>query len=273
MRLFVYREGDSFLHRLNPLTKLVFASLVMLLLTVIVDPITPFMVALALLIATSTLGRVPVRALVRTLGPFAAIALGILWTTALFYVASPTDLARPVIVLGPIVLTDQGLAYGFTIMFRILGVFAASLLFALTTDPTDLVVALIQQLHLSHRFGYGALAAYRFVPLFDTELSTIRAAHRIRGVGDRGGPLAQYRRFVGYMVPLLAGGVRKAERVALAMDARGFDAYPTRTYYRRAHFSREDVLFSVGATAAVVTLLVILKDLGWLGVLIPPFIH
>jgi energy-coupling factor transport system permease protein len=167
---------------------------------------------------------------------------------------------------------DLGVAYALTIFFRLLGFLTASLLFVLTTDPTDLMQALMQIARLNDRFGYGTLAAYHFVPQFDTELATIRAAHRIRGVADGGGPVQAVHRYVGYMIPLLAGAVRKAERVALAMDARGFGAYPDRTYYRASRFSRADLGFGVGSALVCAGLLLGLNAIGWLGRLIPPFL-
>jgi len=272
VRIFLYYEGDSFLHRLNPLTKLFFALAVLLVLTVIVDPITPLVVAAVTILTIWGLGGIRAPSLGRALAPFALVAMGVLWTTTLFYVATPGDHLRTLLAFGPIAFTDEGVAYGLAIAFRILGVFAASLLFVLTTDPTDFVQAVVQILGVSHRFGYGALAAYRFVPLFDSELATIRAAHRVRGAGGGGGPLAWSRRLVGYTVPLLAGGVRKAERVALAMDARGFGAYPTRTYYRRSCLGRNDLAFAAGALGVLLLILGSLSRLGWLGQLIPPFL-
>lgn len=271
MRVFLYYEHDSFLHRLNPLTKLVFAMLIILGLTSIVDPITPLVAAALTLLAIWLLGRVRLTELARTLLPFGVLSLGLIWTTTLFYVADPGSHARAIWALGPLVVTDQGIAYGLTIFFRLQGFFAASLLFVLTTDPTDFVQAVIQCLRVSYRFGYGAHAAYRFVPLFDSELATIRAAHRVRGVSDGGGLIARYRQFAGYLVPLLAGGVRKAERVALAMDARGFGAYPNRTYFRRSRLGLPDLAFAVGATAVFGGALFALNALGWLGQLVPPF--
>jgi energy-coupling factor transport system permease protein len=156
-------------------------------------------------------------------------------------------------------------------MFRILAIFVASLLFTLTTDPTAFLQALVQQARVSPRFGYGIIAAYRFVPLFDSELVSIQAAHRVRGVVSGGSPVAQYRRLVGHMVPLLAGGIRHAERVALAMDARGFGAVPRRTYYRKSRFGWRDPVFAVAAASVLVVLLAALHAVGWLGETIPPF--
>jgi energy-coupling factor transport system permease protein len=272
MKLFLYLEGTSFLHRLNPLTKLVFVGIVMLALTLIVDPITPLVVAFLVLLTMSLLGRIPVTALLRTLRLFLVVAFGLFWTTALFYAPAAGTPVHTLLRVGPAVLTDYGAAYGASITFRILAIFAASLLFTFTTDPTSFLQALIQQWHLNHRFGYGVLAAYRFVPLFESQLASIRAAHRVRGVPEGGGLATRYRRLTGYLVPLLAGGVRQAERVAVAMDARGFGAHPTRTYYRRAAFRGDDLAFAAGAVLVLAAVVLSLHALGWLGQTLPPFL-
>jgi energy-coupling factor transport system permease protein len=264
-----YDETDSFLHRVNPLTKLVLTVLVMVMLTAIVDPITPLAVAALGLVTIVALGHVPLGQTLRTLRPFLVVSFGLFWTSALFY-ASP---GRPLANWGPLTLTEEGAAYGAAIMLRILAIFVVSLLFTLTTDPTAFLQALVQQAHVSPRFGYGIIAAYRFVPLFDGQLASIQAAHRIRGVARGGGPLAQYRRLVTHMVPLLAGAIRHAERVALAMDARGFGAVAGRTYYRRSVFGWRDVVFGVAAALVLALLLGTLHAAGWLGETIPPFLQ
>jgi energy-coupling factor transport system permease protein len=273
MKVFLYAEGDSFLHRLNPLTKLAVAGFLLLVLTAVGDPITPLVLIGVILVSLSWLGRLRLIDLGRILLPAAILGLGLIWTTALFYVASPGSSLRTLFAWGPIVVSDQGLAYALTIFLRLQGFLAASLLFVLTTDPTDVVQALIQKFRLSYRFGYGTLAAYNFVPRLESDLATIQAAHRIRGVDDRGGPIGAMRRYAGYLVPLLAGAVRRADRVALAMESRGFGAFPTRTYYRRSTFSSADVVFGVGTLAAVTGIIVALQLLGWLGQLVPPFLR
>ncbi|HUX86003.1 MAG TPA: energy-coupling factor transporter transmembrane component T [Chloroflexota bacterium] len=271
MKIFLFDEGDSFLHRLNPLTKLFAAVVVFIALTAIVDPVTPLLITALTFLAIWLLGRVRLGLLVRTLSPIVVLSFGLVWSTVLFYQADPGSHPRILGQVGPFPISDQAIAYACVIAFRMLGFFTVSLFFVLTTDPSDLVQALIQRLGLSYRFGYGAHAAYRFVPLFDSELTTIRAAHRVRGVRG-GGPSAQIRQYIGFVVPLLASAIRRAERVALAMEARGFGASSQRTYYRRSTFGFDDLQFASGSVIAFGGALVLLSSLGWLGQLIPPFI-
>jgi energy-coupling factor transport system permease protein len=148
----------------------------------------------------------------------------------------PTVVAR----LGPLRLTAGGVAVGLATALRICALASLALLYAFTTDVMDLVRALVQQWHVSYRFGYGLLAAYRFVPMLETELWTVQAAHRVRGVTHGWGPLGRLRALRRYAIPLLASAIRRAERVALAMDARAFGAFSTRTYRRRLRLALGD---------------------------------
>jgi energy-coupling factor transport system permease protein len=267
-----FADRDSVLHRLNPLTKLGLAVLVIVGLTFIVDPLTPAIVTILLLGMVCGLGGVRLSAVLRMYLPVWLLSFGALWTTAVFYTVDPASHPRAILSAGPIVVVDQGVAYALVLFFRLQGFYAASLVYVLTTDPTDLVRALVQKLGLSYRFGYGAHAAFRFVPLFEGELFSIRAAHRVRGVSDGGGPITRLRTYVAYLIPLLVGGVRRAERAALAMDARGFGAYPDRTHYRQSRFTILDALFSIGSLVVLGGLLAEPHSLGWLGRLIPSFI-
>jgi energy-coupling factor transport system permease protein len=94
------------------------------------------------------------------------------------------------------------------------------------------------------------MAGYRMLPLLSGEYALIRAAHRVRGVREGSGFAGRMARFRRYAVPLLAGAVRRAGRVALAMDARAFGASGRRTYRRRMTVEARDWVF-VAATVVL----------------------
>ena len=252
MRQFVWHETDSFLHRLNPLTKLAPSVPVALLVALVQEPLTPAVIALAAIFATRVLGRLPWGALLRPLGFSALLSLGMFWTGVLFYAGPGSEPGAADVWLGPVRVSVAGLVYGLTLAARLWAIFATSLLFVLTTDPVDFVLALIQQGRLPDRIGYGVFAAYRFVPLVEEELANVRAAHQVRNVGGKGGPLGRLRAAFGYAIPLLAIAVRRGERVALAMDSRAFGALPMRTYYRTTTVGRADALFAAGAGTTLI---------------------
>lgn len=226
MRAFVWHEGDSFLHRLNPLTKLVACFLAAATVSTAVEPVTPSALILVALAATRLAGRVPWRVIARPLLFGALASFGVFWTYSIFYGGE-----------GP------GWVYGATMATRLLAIMSASLLFVLTTDPSQFVRSLIHQAHVSPRIAYSVFAAYRFVPLLELELQTIRAARQMRGGVGRGGPFESIREAFGYAIPLLASAVRRGERVALAMESRAFGALPARTYYRVTTIGPADFAF------------------------------
>jgi len=247
LRQFVWHDTDSPLHRLNPLTKLALTVPVAAIASLSDQPLTPVLVAGLAVVATRLFGNIPWPSILRPLALSSVLGFGMMWTGVLFYAGPGSEPGAPAIRLGPIEVPVAAIVYGLTIAARLLAIFAASLLFVLTTDPVDFVLALIQQARLPHRVGYGVFAAYRFVPLVAEELDNIRAAHQIRGVSGEGGLRGRVRQTFSYAIPLLAISVRRAERVALAMDARGFGALPERTFFRRTYLRRADLIFTVAA--------------------------
>ena len=132
---------------------------------------------------------------------------------------------------------------------RLAALLAIALVPGLTTDGPDFVRAVVQHLRVPYRIGYAALAAYRFVPRLRHELAVIHAAHRVRGSGG-----TWFSRTATSLVPLLASGIRHAERVALAMDSRAFGASPVRTERRILRWrARDTATVALGwlATAAL----------------------
>ncbi|MCL0043696.1 energy-coupling factor transporter transmembrane protein EcfT [Peptococcaceae bacterium] len=142
------------------------------------------------------------------------------------------------------------------------------LLFSLTTNFNSFVSALVQQWKVPYRIGYTIMAAYRFVPMLNFELTVIRSAHKIRGVSDRGTLKAKLEQTKRYAVPLLSTAIRKAERTALAMDSRAFGAFENRTYYRIYKFAWRDLLFILSFWVTGIVIIIILKQLGLFGPLL-----
>jgi energy-coupling factor transport system permease protein len=233
-----------FLYRLNPLAKLLAPVPAMLLLVFVRDAATPLaflaLAYLALLVGVSLTRRL---ALVLLALPLGALAIGCgfsLWI-------DPSGVDQSVVIwqIGSWTLYGGALMVGFATGLRIAAIVALALIAGLSTTGPDLVRSTVQQLRVPYRIGYTALAAFRFVPRFGHELEVIRQAHRVRGAHGGRGPFTAIARWSGYMVPLLAGAIRHAERVALAMDARAFGAYADRTERHLVPFRARDVVFIV----------------------------
>jgi energy-coupling factor transport system permease protein len=223
------RGSPADLRTYNPLVKILGPLPVMVLVVTTRDLLTPALVAAATLTAILVMARPRGRVLAGLL--FGLPALALVMTVSFGVLTDPAqvDDTRLLAVVGPFELWSGALAVGLATALRTVALLLLVLLGGLTTSGTDLVRSLTQQLRLPYRIGYAALAALRFVPRFAHELQVIQGAHRVRGVADGRGPVAAARRRLATVVPLLAGGIRHAERVSLAMDARGFGAHPRRT--------------------------------------------
>lgn len=251
-----------FLYGINPLAKLLVPVPVMALLIFVRDAATPAaFVALAYAVMLVGLRLTARTALILFVAvPVGALALGLgfsLWTDP-----AQVDHTAAIWQLGGWTLYAGAFAIGFSTALRIAAIVALTLIVGLSTTGPDLVRAAVQQLRVPYRIGYTALAALRFVPRFGHELDVIRQAHRVRGAHGGRGPLAAVARWFGYIVPLLASAIRHAERVALAMDARAFGAYPDRTERHLVPWRVRDTVFVIAFAAASVVIFWLLFPWG-----------
>lgn len=237
------RALASILGRLSPLLKLgiAIAWFVALAFTTRIGP--PLVIAAVTLVMAVVLGRVRPARLVSGLVPLLLIALSIGVFNALFAAVNSSPAAVEVLRLGPFRLTEPAIAAGAGLAARVISVAAVGVAFAQTTDSTRLVDSLVQQGRLPERFAYGALAAYQAVPRFGEDLATLRQARRIRGLRGEWHPRV--------LVGLLVLAIRHGDRLALAMDARGFGSGP-RTRYREVRWTWLDALAVVVAVVVIV---------------------
>lgn len=254
----VEAPSRGFLAQLSPLAKLAGPLPAMLLLIFARDLATPaaFLgLAYVLVLAGARLtGRIALLLFVAV--PVGAAVVGL----ALSLWADPARVDRsvPLLSVGDWTLYLGAVQIGLATGLRLAAILALGFVAGLTTTGPDLVRALVQQLRVPYRIGYTALAAFRFVPRFGYELEVIRQAHRVRGAHAGRGPFAVVARWWGYIVPLLAGAIRHAERVALAMDARAFGAHPDRTERYLLPWRRRDTVFTGALWIASAVILIAL---------------
>jgi energy-coupling factor transport system permease protein len=243
------QRDHSYLQRRNPSVKLLAVVLLALALTFIFDPATPAVIFAITLLAGRLLGRLSLRAQLKPLWIFIVAGLAILLANIFFNKENATSAA--LISLGSVKITAPALWAAGTLWLRLLSFALLSLVFIKTTEPQHFILSLVHQLHLNYRVAYGTMVGYRMLPLLRTDYQTIRAAQRVRGAREAAGILHVWYRTRRYALPLLAGAVRKAGRVALAMDARAFSALPDRTYRERMVVRRSDWLFLATVVAVV----------------------
>lgn len=248
-------DPGSRLRRLNPVAKLGAALLPVFVLVFTIDPVTPAVLLVAVLLAVPAGGL--------RFGPFvrrtwflvpAGLLVGV--TNVLFANVSG---GRVLLDAGPLHVTTTTAWLAFGVVLRVYAVALPAALAFATTDVTELADSLVQQLRLPWRFTLGALAAFRLMPLLLQEWQLIRLARRARGIDAGHNPVASVRLFWSAVFALLVAAIRRGVRLATALEARGFGSHTSRTHARRMRMGRADwallaamvVVATVAVTASV----------------------
>nr|WP_255671953.1 energy-coupling factor transporter transmembrane component T [Glycomyces amatae] len=239
-------DADAPIARVNPVAKLAAVAVVSTTALVAADWLTPLLL-LAALAATVPFTGIRLRALGRRLAWLWVAAGTVVIVNALF---AAEQTGRILLSLGPVEIGTGALLDGTAIGLRVCVAATAGVLGFATTDPTDLADALTQQLKTPARFTIGALAALRLLPLLGAEWRQITTARRARGLEGGWNPVRRARLFASTMFTLLVGAIRRAGRLAAAMDARGFDSETPRTHAREQRMAAGDWVL-IAASAAV----------------------
>ncbi|MCW2583629.1 MAG: hypothetical protein JWQ53_2419 [Klenkia sp.] len=149
-------------------------------------------------------------------------------------------------------LGESGALAALGLALRVVGLALPGVFLVASTDPVRLADALTVHWRFPARFAVGALAALRLVPLLVVEFESVRLARRTRGVQAGRNPVARVRLLAGIGFTLLVGAVRRASRLATAMDARGFDSGVVRTNARGSVLRARDGWFVLAAVLVCV---------------------
>lgn len=232
--------------RLNAGVKLLATLAITIALILVKDWVSAASILALELLALKLMGIHPLR----LLGRFWPVLIGALlsgWSTALLVEKT----GRTVFELGFILVTTDSLATGFALMLRGLAMVLPGLLLIATTDPTDIADSLAQTLRLPARFVLAALAALRLVSLMFTEWNTLGQARRARGLGGSANPVQAISAAMGQVFALLVQAIRRATRLSVTMEARGFGGTTRRSWARAVRYSAGDAWFALGCIALV----------------------
>lgn len=207
-------------------------------------------IVLLTLLATPFFGLTP-WGLLRRGWPVLTAAAGVVLSLSLFSADRTGDV---LLDWGPFLVTESVLQTSLAYALRLLALALPAVLVYATTEPTDLADSLIQHLRAPARFAIGALAAFRLVGVLSAEYRLITMARRARGIDSGGNPLRWLRLLGGTTFGLLVGAIRRGTRLALAMDARGFDAGTPRSVARPIPFGWADWALVLGTLAIAVAI-------------------
>lgn len=248
------------INNLNPTAKLLSNLILLVACVMIFDPQTMVMLFLTTVffgVITRSFRKKSIKALL----PLLCFAFAILWMNAAF-----AKVNHPQIIgtLGPLNFSDKGLIVGLSLCFRVMTIGISSIIFTTNTDPNDFILSLIKQCRLSPGIAYGMLTAFRFLPSIEADLTLIIAAHQIRNAKKQKWYAKNSSAWYRNAIPLLAVNLRRAERVAIAMEARGFENNMVRTYHKTIDWQKKDTIFVACAALIIILIISYSAYQGWL---------
>ena len=246
----------DFLTRVTPVARLA-AGLAWLVASVVtLDPVVPIRLAIAAVIALVLWSGLPLR---RIPGRMAPLGFAILSLTVFSILLSGANADRSVAAMlefGPVRITPAAVSAGLAVGLRIVVIGLTTILVFGPSDPTRMADSLVQQWRIPDRFAYGTLGALRVAPFMAEDWTLVAAARRLRGIRSRG-VAGRIRDAGDRLVVILVAAIRRAERLALAMDARGFDGGIRRSHFRELRVGWRDWLTIAAALAVAVAALML----------------
>lgn len=254
-----YIPGDSFVHRLDPRAKLI-ASFYFIGIIFICNNFYSFGLMFLFTLLAIRLSQINMRFFLRGVKPLIWL---ILFTVSLQILFTQGD--HVYFQWGWITISEFGLKNGAYIFIRFVLIIFMSTLLTLTTPPlslSDAIEYLLRPLKVvkfpAHEVSLMLSIALRFVPTLMDETEKIMNAQRARGVDFSEGNLMQkMKSIVPLLIPLFVSSFNRAEELATAMEARGYNGGDGRTKYRILRWEKEDtfVMIAFGLlTAALIFL-------------------
>lgn len=235
-----YVPGDSFLHRLDPRTKLITTALLVWVVFMLKTPLEYGVFGVLILFLYLASGVF--RSLWRTIRP--GIYL-VIFTALINMALTP---GHVILSLGIISFTREGMVQGLTMGGRLIFLIALSSLVTLTTSPvrmTDGLEIMMKPLK-RFRFPTSELAmmmniALRFIPTFWEEWEKIRKAQVSRGADFESWRMGNRIKYmVAMLIPLFLSAFRKADELSTAMESRGYVVGAERTSFYVLRFCGRD---------------------------------
>ena len=253
-----YFPGSSVIHRLDPRTKLI-SVVIYIVALFCAESWVSYGVMLAFLLAAITISGIPPKSIVRGMKPLIVILIftGVL---NLFY----TDTGRVLVRFWKLSITDDGLKRAILMTGRILMLISGTFLLTYTTSPIALTDGLesllnpLKKLHVPvHELSMMMCIALRFIPTLIEETDKIMKAQTARGADfESGNLLKRVKNMIPLLVPLFVSAFRRADDLAMAMEARCYHGGEGRTKMKPLTYARRDyIAYTVIVTFLAVTLL------------------
>lgn len=241
-----YYPTGSVVHRLDPRMKLLI-MIAYVVLIFFVKSYVGYLAFLLFVITTALIAKIPLKALFRSVKAVLFLVLFVSVINVLFYKGE----SEPLWAWWKINIYAEGIVFATKMALRLILLVIGPAILTYTTTPMELtnaIESLLSPLKLIkfpvHDLAIIMSIALRMVPTLMEETDKISLAQKARGAAlDTGSVFSRIKAMVPILVPLFVGAFRRADELALAMEARCYNATPNRTRYRVLKLKGVDFLF------------------------------
>lgn len=233
--------GNSILHKLDPRNKIILLFVLMILIFV-ADGVKAYALLTFATAALVFVSEIPPITVLKSLKPLSWL---ILFTLLIHFVSHDGEVLAKIFVFK---ITDAGVQQGILISLRLALLIILSSLLTFTTSPiklTDAMEKILSPLSKvgvpSHELAMMMTIALRFIPTLLEETDKIIKAQKARGADfETGNIFRRLKNFVPILVPLFLSSFRRADDLAMAMEARCYRGGEGRTHMKILKFCRAD---------------------------------
>ena len=242
-----YYPADSVIHRLDPRVKLM-GTIVFIISLFAFGSISSYIVATLFLIMVIYLSKVPFSFMTKGLK---AIFMLMMLTVLFNLFLTPGD---TLVSFWKIRITRQGVKTASYMAIRLIYLVLGSSVMTLTTTPNDLTdgmekgLGFLKRIRVPvHEIAMMMSIALRFIPILMEETDKIMKAQKARGADfESGNILQRAKSLIPILVPLFISAFRRANDLAMAMEARGYHGGEGRTKMRPLQYhSRDFIAYAV----------------------------
>ncbi|UQS84826.1 energy-coupling factor transporter transmembrane protein EcfT [Apilactobacillus apisilvae] len=243
--LFGYDHNNTWIHQLTGTSKLIFFILVSIIAMISYD--YRFIILILILsIVTfrqSQIKWAQIKLVVKLICIFALLNLVMVFVFSPNHGASLYGTRHVLLNLGYFTITQEQLFYEFNLGLKYLVTVPISLIFLITTNPSEFSASL-NKIGLSYRISYSLSLSLRYIPDIQNNFKEISLAQQARGyeMSKKGRLFSRLKGTTQILVPLILSSLDKIQTISQAMELRRFGKNKQRTWYMNRKFGKNDYL-------------------------------
>ncbi len=234
-------RGTSWLHRLNPISKLAWVLAVILFAFSSYNPFPLFAIAIGGFLLGVSAGIA--RPLLRILIVFAPVTASMIVIQTIAP-ATCSNTCTAAAQLGPFTLYQEGMSHSLSLVSRVLAMEIIALGVLMTTHPSDLFAA-FAKLRVPYILNFMVSMTLQLIPVLQREVSVVLSAQKSRGMKSKG-----FGSVVPSFVPVFAGAFERVQQLSISLESRAFGSAGSKTSYRQVRFGPVDAVIAVIGLAA-----------------------